>query len=517
VLAQASNGDEDTLVRSLDELWQRRLVREQGTDGYDFSHDKIREVAYIEISVVQRRRLHRQVAQALETIYISELAPVSAQLAMHYEQAGLSQPAISYYQRAAEVAERVYANQETIELLTKALALLETLPASQERDEKECELHLGLGVPLVALKGYGAIEVLEVYTRARALYQQLGKAANPPVLRALALAYIVQSKFRQAHELGLQLLSLAQSQQDPILRVEGHYVLGVALFWLGEFMTSRSHLEQALAYFNPNQRSTHLKLYTQDPEVICLSRLALGLWYLGHPDQAVQKMQEGLTLAHAWSHPFSLAYILYFSAILHCHRRDIQATLEQAEAAVKLCSKQQLGFWLPQGMIVYGWALAKQGEIETGMAQMRQGLADLQATGARYVRPFYLALLAELSGEAGDVQQGLTLLDEALALVSENNEPWCESELVRLKGELLLQTETRAEAERYFQQAVEIARRQAAKSLELRAVMNLCRLWQEQGRHEEAHGRLAEIYDWFTEGFETADLKAAKLLLQELA
>jgi hypothetical protein len=228
VLIQASDDDVDSLVGSLDELWQRRIVREHGTSAYDFSHDKLREVAYAEMSAVRRLTLHRRVARALEEVYAANLDAVSAQVATHYEQGGLAAQAVPYFQLAAGLAQRVYANAEAILLLNKGLALLASRPASQDRDELELALQTALGTSLVATAGYGASETLRVYTRSQELCQHLGKPPSPPVLRALAIASLAQAEFQQAHGLGDHLLSLATRDHDPVLLVEGHYVLGVS-------------------------------------------------------------------------------------------------------------------------------------------------------------------------------------------------------------------------------------------------------------------------------------------------
>jgi predicted ATPase len=218
------------------------------------------------------------------------------------------------------------------------------------------------------------------------------------------------------------------------------------------------------------------------------------------------------------SHPFSLALALYFAAWLYYFRREVYAAQEQAEAAVTLSSQQGFPFWLAAGTILGGWVLAEQGQEEEGIEQMRQGLAAYQATGAEQKQPYFLALLAEAYGKVAQTQAGLTMLAEALALVDKTGERWWEAELYRLKGELLLalSKENQAEVEACFRQAIDIAHHQSAKSLELRAVMSLSRLWQKQGKQEEARQMLAEVYGWFTEGFDTADLKEAKLLLEGL-
>jgi predicted ATPase len=242
-------------------------------------------------------------------------------------------------------------------------------------------------------------------------------------------------------------------------------------------------------------------------------------------------MHDALTLAHKLSHPFSLALTLYFTAEFHQRCGAVQAAQERAEAVITLCSEQGFPFWFAPGTILRGWALAEQGQEEEGVAQIRHGLAAYQATGAKLERPYYLALLAEVYGKVGQAEEGLTVLAEALAVVDKNEERFWEAELYRLKGQLVLQSRSpqstvsdprplapdpQAEAEACFLKAIEIARKQQAKSLELRAATSLARLWRQHGKIKEAHQLLSEIYSWFTEGFDTRDLQEAKALLTEL-
>jgi predicted ATPase len=252
--------------------------------------------------------------------------------------------------------------------------------------------------------------------------------------------------------------------------------------------------------------------------------MAAGAWWLlGYPDQAPQRIRKALTLARTLADPYSLALALFGAAWLHQLRREGQETQEQAEALLALSTEQGFPFLLPLGTMLQGWALAEQGQAEEGIVQMRHGLAASQAIGTELQRSYWLALLAEAYGKAGQAEAGLAALTEALTVVDKSGERSYEAELYRLKGELRLQSESQSsespprEAEACFQKAIEIARRQSAKSLELRSVMSLSRLWQQQGKQREAHELLAEIYGWFTEGFDTKDLQEAKALLAELA
>jgi predicted ATPase len=366
--------------------------------------------------------------------------------------------------------------------------------------------------------------VEKAYARAWELCQEVGETpqlftVKSAVLRGLWNFYHTRAELQKARKLGEQLLNLAQRIEDSALLLEAHLALGPTLFYLGELISARTHLEQGIAFYDPQQHQSHAFLYVRDPGVICLGLEACVLWYLGYPDQALKRIHEALILAQELSHPISLAFALNFAARLHQHRREGQAVQEQAKAAITLSTEQGFPFWVAMGTILPGWALAEQGQEEEGMAQMRQGLAAYQTTGAELSRPYFLALLAEAYGKVGQAEEGLTILAEALAVTNKTGERFYEAELHRLKGELVLalSAENQAEAETCFRQVIDIAHCQNTKSLELRVVMSLSRLWQEQGKKKEARQILAEIYGWFTEGFDTADLKEAKVLLEELS
>jgi predicted ATPase len=311
----------------------------------------------------------------------------------------------------------------------------------------------------------------------------------------------------------------------------------VALFWSGELASARTHLEQGIAFdVLPQSRSQAFPRLAVDGRILALSYAALALWLLGYPDQAVTRSNEALTLAQAQSHPHSIAFALHYAATLHQLRREVQTAQARAEAVILLSTEQGFMMWLAAGTVERGWALAEQGQGEAGIAQIRQGIAAWQATGTAVARPWGLALLAEAYGKVGQTEEGLRILTEALTVVDKTGEGLYAAELYRLKGVLTLRqcpvacatgqaplpqplppySQAEVEAEAYLQQAIAIARRQRAKSLELRAVMSLSRLWQSQSKLQEARRLLAEIYGWFTEGFDTADLQEAKTLLEEL-
>jgi predicted ATPase len=333
----------------------------------------------------------------------------------------------------------------------------------------------------------------------------------------------MRAEFRTAGELGEHLLALAQRVHDPVLLTEAHKALGASLAFRGEMIGGRAHLEQAVA-IPQVQPPPSLALFYADPRVDSLAHLARVLWVLGYPEQARQRSQEALTRARELNHPGSLAMALDFAGWVYQMRREEPMLREQAEALVRFSTEHELrlhGVW---GTVLRGEVLAAQGQITEGMAQMREGWLALRDSGTKLNWSYILGLLAEAYGKAGQTEEGFAHLREAFAVLDESGGRWWEAELYRLKGELTLQTSVQSlatsfqkEAEACFHKAIDIARKQQAKSLELRAVMSLGRLWQQQGKKEEAHRMLVEVYGWFTEGFDTADLKDAEALLGQLA
>jgi predicted ATPase len=292
-----------------------------------------------------------------------------------------------------------------------------------------------------------------------------------------------------------------------------------ALLHLSELSAAQAHLQQGLAHYDPQQHRALVSRAGIDLGVFFLAYMVRPLWLLGYPDQALRQSQKALTMAQELAHPFSLTYALTFAALGHQFRREAQATQVQAEASLAVAEGQGFAFFLAFATVPRGWALAEQGQSEAGIVQMGEGMAACRTTGAEADRPYFLALVAEAYGRGRRYDEGLAMLEEALALVDQSEERYWEAELHRLNGELLLarSAEHQAEAEACWHEALDVARRQQAKSLELRAAMSLSRLWQRQGKRTEAYDLLAPIYGWFTEGFDTADLQEARRLLTDLS
>jgi predicted ATPase len=314
------------------------------------------------------------------------------------------------------------------------------------------------------------------------------------------------------------LLRLAQRADDPALAVIAHYALGVTGLWLGALPAARQHLEEGIARYTPDQRRALVFRLGQDPGVGCRVDAAVTLWLLGYPGQALARLHEALALAHELAHPYTLAWARCLAAYVYQFRRDVPAVHEQTEAAVVLSTEQGFSLWAAVGTILRGWALALQGQGEEGLAQIRQGIAGYRATGAALLVPYLCTALAEVADHLGRPEDGFEALAEAHTLVEQQEERWWDAEISRLRGVLLLRQPgtPQADAEPWLQRALDVARCQEARSLELRAAMSLSRLWQQQGKRVEAYDLLTPIYGWFTEGFDTADLQEAKALLEEL-
>jgi predicted ATPase len=368
-------------------------------------------------------------------------------------------------------------------------------------------------------RGHTAPEVEVAYTRARELCQQLGDSADVfPVLFGLWRFYVAQPDLPLTQELGEELLTLAQRTGEMPLNVVAHCALGFTSLCLGELIPARHHLETGAAHYDHLQQQTSMFRAGQDPGVGCLGYAASTLWLLGYPDQARTHAQNAMALATALNHPFSEAYALNFAAVMWQFRRDAQNAYEYAETAITLSTEQGFALWLALGTLLRGWALTAQGQLQEGVRQMHQGLTDWRASGANTLVPYFLAVLAEGYATINQIDTSLALLDEASNLIEKTQERWWEAEMMRLQGVLCLMQSIHnaTEAEVWFRQALEIAQRQQAKSLELRAAMSLGRLGWEQGKPEEGRALLAGLYNWFVEGFDTADLKDAKALLETL-
>jgi predicted ATPase len=502
-----------------------RRLREQTypdrtlTLRYGFVHVLYQNALYASLAPSRKAAWSALAARALVDHHGEKSTGMAAELALLFEVARDHERAADYYRVAAENAARIFAHHEAIALARRGLAILETLPDTPDRARRELPLRMTLAMQLQVAVGYAAPEAEPAYVRARALCEELQDAAPLfLVLWGLWMFHEVSSHLEQSQELAQRLLALAQDARDTSKLLQAHLALSVSSLSLGDPAAARHHAEQAVTLYDPKKHGSQTYLYGQDPGVGGLAFGAVALWLLGYPDQAAERGRQAIALGRAQGHPTSHALALYFSMMVQQYCREPPAVQQGAEAITAIATEHGLSLWLANGLIMRGWALAEQGACAVGIAMLRQGMTDWAATGAETHRTFFLGLLAEALGRGGQIEEGLSVLTEALTMMHGTGTVFHAAELHRLRGEFLLRQDAAAhrEAEACFHEALSIARRQQAKSLELRAAMSLARLYRKLNREAEARPMLAECYGWFTEGFTTHDLQEARTVLAEL-
>lgn len=531
VLAQVLEMGEVEMVELLSgELSRRhRLVQAKGfqrindrrLSRYQFRHILFQKYLYSHLDPVEQAYLHERVGRALEIFYTEQmqaLETIAPQLARHFQRAGIFEKAISYLHQAGDRALKMSAYKEAIDYLSEALELLASLPASSNHAQNELAIRLTLAMPLQSVKGYAAPEVGLLYTRMQELCNQVGETSLLfPVLWLAHSYYTVRAELQMAIEVAQHLLSLAEHASDPVLVAMAHWALGWVHRCRGEFEPARTHLEQVIDWYDPQRHHFLAFIYAQDPGVVCRSQLSVVLWMLGYPDQALKCSLEALDLAQEVSHPFSIAFAQLVCTSIYSFRLNAAMTRQMAENLIELSTEHGFSHWLALGTWFRGFALIQQGQVDQGIPQALQGIADYQATGATLDCSLYLAGLIEGYKKAERIKTALSALAEDLAFIKKTGERYGEALLHGLKGELLqMQGVDEAEVEKCIWQGIEVARQQHAKSLELRVTITLCRYWQKLGKLKEARQLLTGIYDWFTEGFDSGDLKQARALLEEL-
>jgi predicted ATPase/class 3 adenylate cyclase len=524
LLASVALLQEPDLRASLDELVRSELVFRRGVPPdaiYTFKHALVQDTAYASLLKTRRLKLHARIAAVLEERFPETVAAEPEVLAHHLSRAGLHGSAVEYWRKAGEIAVRRSANVEAIAHFSKALEALETQPDSRARSEQEFALQMSLAVPLVASRGISGIEVERTYSRAQALCEREGKRDELfPVLRGLWNCYLARGQLQRAHDLAVRIFAQAEEHEGPLQRALAHRALGSTLFFLSRFAEALDETEQAIAIDDALEGSdsnrTHLFLYGERPGIIARLYGGWALWFRGFPDRAVARFGEAIALAEKLDHAYSLAFALTFAAGMRNDRRDFAAALEYADAASRIATKHDLPLWLGESTVAKGYAQASLGHHTEGIRQLRSGISGLHRIGDWHHRSHWLGLLAAAYLEAGAYDDALAVIDEALEIVAATQELYYAPELDRLKGDLLMRQGEIDEAAVCFQKALRAAAGMGAKSLELRTAMSLARLWSEQGRRAEACDLLAPIYGWFTEGFDTTDLKGARALLDQL-
>jgi DNA-binding SARP family transcriptional activator/predicted ATPase len=478
---------EDPVVAGIDELWRHGVLRQQTDGGYDYSHASLRDVAYGALGPARRRQLHRRIAESMESADAADADTVCGQIAGHYERAGIAERAIPFYRRAAQVVRRRFAEAEAIAYIAKALRLLETLPLSAERDQMELDLLLEQGLAYSATEGYASEDAGRVYARARVVCEVSRETGRYFGVLAGSWAYhIVRAELAISREIAERYLALAHQEGDQIQTAAGEFCLGASTIHAGgitrgfELVDAGMRHESEwggpparLALGGQEARPTRFLDFGPELGVFGGSYMSHLLWLTGEPDAALDRSNRVVARAEALDHPFSLALALAYAAMLHHFRDEPDPTRQRAEEAAALCRRYGFRYYLAWTPILSGWAQARLGDRATGLDAMLQGFADLQATGAGIRAPYYLALIAEARAQSGDPAAGLRHLEQAVSLGESSGEKWIQSEVQRIKGELLLQTGERAPAEVCFRNAVRLARSMGAKPWEAAAGRSL--------------------------------------------
>ncbi|MEG4940396.1 adenylate/guanylate cyclase domain-containing protein [Microcoleus sp. F4-D5] len=479
--------------------------------GYMFKHIITQEVAYGLMLYSQRRQVHEFLALWYERSY-EELSGFYAIMAHHWSKALVAEKAIFYLEKAGDQAVRAHALREALGLFTEALEWLETLPDTVERKEQELRLHIALGAPLTAIKGYGSPELINTFTRARELAQELGETANFfPMLWGLFAAHIGQGDTKTAGELAQQLLCLANNSEDSAMLVTAHHSMGANLLYMGDFIQAQFHLERSLFYYDDQKHSSLAFIYGQDSGVANFALLSICLWLRGYCRQALEKKEQSLSLARKIGHPFSLALAYCYETQIYHYLQNLPSTKKYGERTINFCMNNEFPFWGTLTSIIVGWANQQSGEIELGLTQMQQNLTAYLSLGTRLGQIYYMKLTAIGYLNAGLVEECVSLIDKGLELADPTGAYW-KAELYRIKGEALIMQSKDAEAEICFHKALEVARSQGAVSLERRAIISLSEFLHRCGETEAAQKCMTQL-DLNAEEFDPVDREKGVTLL----
>lgn len=518
LLIQAGHTDDESIVRALEELCQKRIVQEHSPNNYDFTHDKLREIAYIEIGGPQRWLLHRRIAQALEAMNADDLSPMSGQIAWQYERAAVFDRAIANYQGAAAAAQRLYANEDAVNLLSRGLALLGHLPPGVKRDAQELNFHLALAPLFRMTKGWTSPEVEQALTRAVELCDKVGDdAQRAQVFSGLQSLYVVQAKLEKVQLASDELHRLYHRTQAMPPPLEADIILTGSRLHLGHIADANDEFERMLATANPSQVQRLSEEQGWNFAVHGRVWQAHALWLLGHPQTALLRALEGVGLAHDLRQPFNQALAATYLAMLQQLRADDVTARASADKALALTTEYKTPYYRAWSSILVCYAKAREQPGTTTIANLHESIEAFKASGARLRLPYYLGLLAQECGHAGRVEDGLAAVDEGMAASRAHNERWWDPELHRLRGELLLAGGADPnDVEVAYRRAIEIARSQQARALELRAATSLVRLHSGQRRAGDAAHLLQNLYSWFAEGLDSPDLQAARSALAKI-
>jgi class 3 adenylate cyclase/predicted ATPase len=520
LLRAVSGLPKEELQTALDKLVASGLAFQRGTPPdaiYAFKHALVQDAAHSSLLRSTRQHLHAEIAEALAAQSPELMDTQPELLAQHYAEAGLLEKSVVYWDKAGKRSAARSAMAEAATQLQKGLDQLALLPDAPERRRQELEFWSALGTALRLVKGGAAPETGHAYARARKVWERLGSPSEYlHVPYRQSRYHAVRGELDLAMRLDGDLLRLSRQRNDSAGLVLAHFSSGRNLMFAGRFATSRSHLEVALAAYDSISQRLLAHQAVSDP-VNVQSFLGIVLFCLGFPDEAVAQSSAAIAEARMLAYPAPLVETLGLASLLLLLLRDDAALDERSEEFVAVAAEQGFPFWRAFGTICRGWVTLKKGDVTEGITLLRSGIAAFRATGSEAWTPYYFGLLAVACEIAGQIEEALTLLDDGLQIGEEQSGRWLEAELYRHKGQLLLRQGHAEAAEELYRKALTIAVEQEAKLWELRAATSLARLWGEQGRRAEARELLAPVYGWFTEGFDTHDLKKAKALLDELA
>ena len=522
LIAALSPMSERDLNAAVDTLVASALVHRRGTPPnatYTFKHALVQDAAYDSLLKRDRQDLHRRIAEALIDRFPSVVDTEPELLAHHYTAASLTERAVPYWLKAGQHALQRSALPEAVRHLTHGLELLLTLPSGATRDAQELRFQSGLGTACLAFKGWASPEAGAAYTRAVELAR---RTTDPKALLSvfwgLFAFNLVRGDMHATRANVEELLAVAQQLDDLDLLVVAKMAQADGAYWWSEFDTMRAALHDLYRHYDPQHHGTLVKDLNHDPKTISQLYEAQALWVQGYPDQAARRCEEERVLSRQIGHPFNLCFSLTWGAMPYAFRKDVEPFLGRLEEGLLIARDQRLGALVAWGPWFEGWALAQQGRLQEGIDRMRQGIAGWHAVGAGLAMPYCRTFLAEFLGMAGLPEEGLEEIAKVEAQLGRWGEVIAEPEAQRVKGELLLKRTPHDPigAEACFLKALDTARRKDAKSWELRASMSLARLWRSQEKRQDAYRLLTDAYGWFTEGFDTADLKEAKALLDDL-
>ena len=519
IVAQGSGASSTAELRRLSDAG---LMFCRGTPPeamYTFKHALVQDAAYSTLLRRDRQQLHQSIAEVVEQHFPERSAREPELLAFHFAAAGQTARAIDYWLQAGERDIGRSANLEAIRHLNRGLDALRTLPESAERDRRELAFQIAIGGPLIAAHGYSAPQTGAAYKRARVLCERLGEVE--PLVATLSgefVHYFVCGDYPTMCQLTQEAQQVSRRVASPVLQLAAHRLAGLTAMHFGDFLQARSEFQAILRMYDAKLHRSRPGHYVHDPEESALTCLAPILWLLGFPDQARLSSTAAFRCAAELDQANLTAHVHNFAgAALAELVGDVPAVRAHADAMIQLADQHSLGYWRVNGQILRGWAMVQDGATEAGIELMVSHTKDRATLNVGWYQARYLCMLAETYAQSNQILPGLGIIREAKALAARNSEHMWEAELDRVEGELRKAEGAPAtEIEACYTRAIQKAREQSAKSLELRAAISLARLWTEQGRGTEARDLLGPVYGWFTEGFDTADLKEAKTLLDKL-